>query len=87
VGELPRPVGGTAFIDTNKCHIFPTGVPGFFRTYFAPADYMETVNTVGQRIYSKQYEMPNGKGVNLDAQSNVLSLCTRPTALIKGKRT
>ena len=56
-------VGGTAFIDTNKCHIFPLGVPGLFRTYFAPADYIETVNTLGRRLYVKQYDMPNGKGV------------------------
>ena len=80
-------VGGTTFVNTDKCHIFPTGVPGFFRSYYAPADYMETVNTMGQRMYAKQYAMPNGKGVSLDTQSNVLSLCTRPTALLLGKRT
>lgn len=80
-------VGAQAFINTDKCHIFPTGVPGLFRSYFAPADYMETVNTIGQRMYAKQYAMPNGKGVNLDSQANVLSLCTRPKTLLLGKRT
>lgn len=80
-------VGPTAFVNTDKCHIYPTGVPGLFRTYFAPADYMETVNTMGQRAYAKQYDMPNGKGVNLDSQSNVLSICTRPKTLLLGKRT
>lgn len=80
-------VGSTDFINTNKCHIFPVGVPNLFRTYFAPADYMETVNTVGQRMYMKQYTMDNDKGVNLDSQMNALSLCTRPLALLKGKRT
>lgn len=80
-------VGGTTFVNTNKCHIFPIGVPNLFRTYFAPADYVETVNTVGQRMYLKQYLMDNDKGVNLDSQMNALSLCTRPKALIKGKLT
>jgi hypothetical protein len=80
-------VGGTQFINTNKCHIFPTGAPNLFRTYFAPADYVETVNTVGQRMYLKQYRMENDKGINLDSQMNALSLCTRPKALIKGKLT
>jgi len=80
-------VGSTAFVDATKCHIFPEGVPGLFRSYFAPADYIETVNTNGQRMYAKQYEMPNGKGVHLDTQSNVLSICTRPKVLIKGKNT
>ncbi|RWO91008.1 MAG: major capsid protein [Mesorhizobium sp.] len=80
-------VGTTDFINTDKCHIFPTGVPNLFRSYFAPADYMETVNTIGQRTYAKQYEMQNGKGVHLDTQTNILSLCTRPKALLLGKRT
>ena len=79
-------VGGTTFVNTDKCHIFPTGVPGFFRTVYAPADYVETVNTMGQRLYAKQYQMPNGKGVNLDVQMNALQYCTRPKALIQGKR-
>lgn len=80
-------VGGTSFIDTDKCHVFPQGVPGLFRTTYAPADYNETVNTMGQRLYAKQYAMPNGKGVNLDVQMNCLCYCTRPKSLIKGKRT
>jgi hypothetical protein len=39
--------GGTIGVDTNKCHLFPTGVPGLFRTVYGPADYIETVNTPG----------------------------------------
>jgi len=80
-------VGGQAYIDANKCHIFPVGVPGLFRTYYSPADWMETVNTIGQRLYSKQYAMLNGKGVHLDTQMNVLDICTRPRVLVKGKTT
>lgn len=80
-------VGPTAFVHTDKCHIFPVGVPGMFVTRYAPADYMETVNTIGQRLYQKQYVMPNGKGVNLDTQMNALNICTIPRALVQGKRT
>ena len=80
-------VGGTSFVNTDKCHIFPVGVPGLFRTYYAPADYKETVNTIGRRLYTKQYDMPNGKGVHLDTQMNALNICTRPKALIQGRRT
>lgn len=85
--EYRGKIGAQAFINTDKCHIFPIGVPGLFRTYYAPADYVETVNTLGQRLYSRQYQMPNGKGVNLDVQMNALNICTRPKVLIKGKRT
>ena len=80
-------VGATGFINTDKCHVFPVGVPGLFRTYWAPADYIETVNTNGQRLYTKQYEMANGKGVHLDTQMNALNLCTRPATLLQGRRT
>lgn len=80
-------VGGTNFVDTNKCHIFPEGVPGLFRTYHAPADYNETVNTMGQRLYAKMWPMPNDKGYNLDVQMNELNICTRPRVLLKGART
>ena len=79
--------GGSVGIDTNKCHLFPIGVPGLFRTVYGPADYIETVNTPGQRLYGKQWEMQNGKGVNLEFQMNALHYCTRPRVLIPGKRT
>lgn len=80
-------VGGTGYIDSDKCHIFPESVPGLFRSYNGPADYNETVNTLGQRLYVKMWPMPNDKGMNLDVQMNELNICTRPRVLIKGKRT
>jgi len=79
--------GSNVGVATDKCHIFPLGVPGLFRTVYAPADYIETVNTQGQRLYGKQWEMQNGKGVNLEFQMNALQYCTRPRVLIPGKRT
>ena len=79
--------GQNVGIDTDKCHLFPMGVPGLFRTVYGPADYIETVNTPGQRLYGKQWEMQNGKGVNLEFQMNALHYCTRPRVLIPAKRT
>jgi hypothetical protein len=80
-------VGGEAFVDTDKAFIFPVGAAGLFKTVFAPADYIETVNTVGRPRYTKQYAWPNDKGLSLEIQSNALSYCSRPRVLIKGKRT
>lgn len=79
-------VDGKTFIETDEAHLFPTGVPGLFKTTYAPADYVDTVNTMGQRLYTKQYRMPNEKGIHLDTQMNALQYCTRPKALMKGKR-
>jgi Phage major capsid protein E len=75
-------VGGTDYIDADLAYGFPAS-PGLFRTYYAPADYIETVNTMGQRLYARQYEAPNGKRVNLEVQMNALDICTRPGALLK----
>jgi hypothetical protein len=80
-------VGNASFIDANKCHIAPMGVPGLFRTVYGPADYVDTVNTLGRRLYMRQRLMRNDKGVEIDVQMNNLEYCTRPAALIKGKRT
>jgi hypothetical protein len=77
----------TPFIAANKAYFVPVGVPGLFRTVMAPADYIETVNTIGLARYAKQYAMENGKGVNLEMQMNTLNYCTRPRALVKGKTT
>jgi hypothetical protein len=79
-------IGGTAFVNTDKCHIFPVGV-SIYREVYAPADYVETVNTIGLPRYAKQFEMPNGKGINMEMQMNALSYCTRPKSLLLGKRT
>ena len=81
--EYRGSVDGTAFVAANEAHVFPVGIPGLFRTVWAPADYKETVNTIGQRFYAKQYDMPNGKGVHFDTQTNELNFCTRPNALRK----
>ncbi len=80
-------IGGNTFIESDKAHFFPTGVPGLFKTAYAPADYNDTVNTIGHRLYNKQYRMQNDKGVHLDTQMNALQYCTRPKVLMKGKRT
>ncbi len=86
---IPGAKDGAAqtFIHTDKCHIFPLGVPGLFKTVYAPADYEETVNTIGRRLYGRQYPMPNGKGRHLDSQMNALQYCSRPKVLLRGKRT
>lgn len=66
---------------------FPTGVPEFCITRFAPANYIETVNTIGLPYYAKAEAMPMGKGMNIESQANPLNMCTRPAGLIKLTKT
>ena len=74
-------------VPTDEVKFIPLGVPGLFKTVYGPADYIETVNRPGQRLYAKQWEMPNGKGVQMEFQTNVLHYCTRPRVLMRGRRT
>lgn len=80
-------VGANPIIGDDEVRIFPVGVPGLFRTVYAPADYIETVNTIGLPRYSRQYPSPNGKRVEMETQSNPLSYCTRPKVLLQGTTT
>ena len=75
-------VAGVSFVHDDKALLIPEGVPDLYISCFAPADYMETVNTQGIPYYSKIEPMQFGKGVAGEAQSNPLHLCTRPRAQI-----
>ena len=57
-----------------------------FRTYFAPADFNETANTLGLPLYAKQAPRKFERGTDLHVQSNPLPLCLRPEILVKGTK-
>lgn len=71
------------FIADNEGHAFPMGTMNTFQTLFAPADFIETVNTIGLELYAKQEERKFGRGIDLHAQSNPLPICYRPGVLVK----
>lgn len=73
------------YVADDKAYFFPVGVPGLFRTYYGPADYNETVNTLGRPRYTKMKPFANDKGYHLDSQMNNLEICTRPRALVSGR--
>jgi hypothetical protein len=75
--------GATPFIPDAEAFLFPEG-SNIFATYFAPADFEETVNTLGLPIYAKQAADPMfNRYVELHTQSNPLCLCLRPRAVVK----
>jgi len=77
-------IGSVDFINTSQARFFPEGVPGLFKTYYAPADFIETANTIGLPMYAKQKVMDYDRGIEIHTQSNPLCLCTRPLVLVKG---
>jgi hypothetical protein len=72
------------FVADDEAYLVPVG-PDVFRTYFAPADFIEAVNTLGLPIYTKILPDPSGANrfVKVHTQSNPLCLNVRPRAVIK----
>ena len=81
VFEAYRGTGSVA-IPAGKAQIVPIGVPQMFITRYAPAPWFEAVNTIGLPRYSMATLDPTGqKKIDMEAQTNSISLCTRPAAL------
>lgn len=72
---------GAPYIAHDRARVVPKGVPDLFITRFAPADYNETVNTIGIPFYSRATPKRNNKGYELEVQMNAVSICTKPQVL------
>lgn len=80
--EYNAVVSGRRFIAEGKARLVPV-VSGLFQMTNAPANYNETVGTLGQPYYAKSEARRMGKGWDLEAQSNPLALCLVPEALVE----
>lgn len=73
------------FIPAGDARFFPVGTNSTFFNYFAPADFMETVNTRGLPKYAKQaVDSQFQRFVDLHTQMNPLPICLRPALLVRG---
>lgn len=69
------------FIPDGEAIAIPLGTQQVFRTFFAPADRIETVNTVNEwenRLYSWLEVMKGNKGFEVYSQQNPLNLVMKP---------
>lgn len=80
--EYGAKVGGHAFIADGEAYMYPRA-PGLMVEAIAPANYSETVNTLGLEYYAKSEPMRFGKGFDLEAQTNPLPLNLVPKSSIK----
>jgi hypothetical protein len=78
--------GTTSFSDifpTATAYVVPLGT-NIFTTYFAPADFIEAVNSLGLPIYSKiAMDEQLNRWAMIHSQSNPLALCLRPRGVVK----
>ncbi len=69
-------------VPTDEAIAIPTGT-GIFQTFYAPADFIETVNTPGQPRYAKQaVDAKYQRYVDVLAESNPLPFCERPDLIV-----
>lgn len=72
-------------IAPKTARFLPVDVPGLYAEYYAPADFMETVNTLGLPRYAKiAPDFKFNRQFWLHTQQNPLPICTRPQILMSG---
>jgi Phage major capsid protein E len=81
--EYRAQFNGARLIAANEGHAFPEGTMDTFATYYAPADFNETVNTIAQPMYVKTWPKDGDRGTVLHTQCNSLPLCHQPAVLVK----
>lgn len=78
----------TVAINTDKAKFVPVGVPGLFEVAFSPSEALPYTNTPGLELYSMMvYDKDRQFWVRPEVYSYPLFYCTRPAALLRGKRT
>lgn len=82
--ECSDVIGGLQQVKADYGHLYPVG-PGIWKAWNAPADWMETVNTIGLPYYARMDERPQGRGFDIEVQANPLTMCIFPEALIELK--
>ncbi len=80
--EYEVAVSGQKFIPEGTAKVFPIA-PGVFTMTNSPANYNETLNTLGKPFYAKSEARKMGKGWDLEVQANPLAMCLYPEALVE----
>ncbi len=62
---------------------FPLGTLDTFVTYGAPANLIETVNTLGLPMYARQLARPDGSAIEVKTEAAVLPINKRPRLAVK----
>lgn len=71
------------FITPGEGIAIPLGTRTTFRTYYAPADRLETVNTIGLPMYSWIDVMKGNKGIEVYSQTNPLNMVLKPRLVVR----
>ena len=62
---------------------FPIGTLDTFVTYGAPANLIETVNSIGLPMYARQLARPDGSAIEVKTEASILPVNKRPRLAVK----
>jgi hypothetical protein len=71
------------FLPSGEGIAYPLGTQNVFKNFICPADFLETVNTLGQPMYAKQEARQFNRGIDIHTQANQLPMCMRPSLIVR----
>ena len=81
---VPLATGATETpLPTNEGVAFPLGTIDTFVTYGAPANLIETVNTMGLPIYARQIGRQDGSAIDVKTEASPLPVNKRPRLAVR----
>jgi hypothetical protein len=72
-----------ALVPAGEGIAFPLGTMDTFVTYGAPANLIETVNTLGLPMYARQLARPDGSAIEVKTEASILPVNKRPRLAVK----
>lgn len=85
--EVRTVLAGQRLVPVDQAIFVPVGTTEVFKTYYAPANKMDFVNTMAEQRYMWTYRDPKGEGVEIEAQTNFINVIRKPQLVVKGTRT
>lgn len=71
------------FIPSGDAYVFPRTSDVMFKTFFAPANRFDTINTVAQEAYFYEYMGEKQDKIEIMTESNFLNFVGRPQAIVR----
>lgn len=82
--EYRGQIKGTQIIPANDAYFLPLDAMDMFKTIYAPANHMDYVNTEGQEMYAWSERLSNGRGVDIQTESNFADFILKPQVVVRG---
>jgi hypothetical protein len=75
---------GTQFVPAGECYFLPRGTNDSMVTYHSPAVRFDTVGQIAEEAYAWSYKDQKGTKIEIETESNFLSILKRPSAIVRG---